>query len=35
MEVPKLRNAYRFGTNVVIHLLTRWEDRVKTGPSGF
>jgi hypothetical protein len=26
--------AYQFGTNVVIHLLTRWEDRLKTVPTG-
>ena len=34
MELPKIINAYKFGTNVVIHLLTRWEDRLKTAPSG-
>ena len=34
MELPKIINSYKFGTNVVIHLLTRWEDRVKTAPSG-
>ncbi|MDD5348620.1 MAG: DUF4159 domain-containing protein [Chthoniobacteraceae bacterium] len=34
MELPKLINSYKFGTNVVIHLLTRWEDRLKTVPQG-
>ena len=34
MELPKIVNSYQFGTNVVIHLLTRWEDRLKTVPTG-
>ena len=34
MELPKLINSYKFGTNVVIHLLTRWEDRLKAIPKG-
>jgi hypothetical protein len=34
MELPKLISSYKFGTNVVIHLLTRWEDRLKTVPKG-
>ena len=34
MELPKIVNSYKFGTNVVIHLLTRWEDRVKAIPKG-
>lgn len=34
MELPRLINSYKFGTNVVIHLLTRWEDRLKSVPSG-
>lgn len=28
-----LTTAFRFGTNVVIHLLTRWEDKVRTAPT--
>ncbi len=28
-----LATTFRFGTNVVIHLLTRWEDKVRTAPS--
>lgn len=34
MELPKLIDSYKFGTNVVIHLLTRWEDRLKSIPQG-
>ena len=34
LELPKLKDAYKFGTNVVVHLLTRWEDRLKTAPAG-
>lgn len=29
-NVPAVSASYRFGTNVVIHLLTRWEDRVNS-----
>lgn len=28
-----LNLSFRFGTNVVIHLLTRWEDKVRTAPT--
>jgi hypothetical protein len=28
-----LKTSFEFGTNVVIHLLTRWEDKVRTAPS--
>ena len=34
VELPKIINAYKFGTNLVIHLLTRWEDRIKAIPKG-
>ncbi len=34
MELPQTINSYKFGTNVVIHLLTRWEDRIKAIPQG-
>ncbi|MEO7932308.1 MAG: DUF4159 domain-containing protein [Chthoniobacterales bacterium] len=30
MEPDKLANSFRFGTNVVIHLLTRWESKVRS-----
>ncbi len=29
-----LATCFKFGTNVVIHLLTRWESKVRTAPSG-
>ena len=28
-----LNNTYKFGTNVVIHLLTRWENKTRTAAS--
>lgn len=28
-----LATSFKFGTNIVIHLLTRWEDKVRTAPS--
>jgi len=28
-----LANCFKFGTNVVIHLLTRWENKVRTAPT--
>jgi hypothetical protein len=28
-----LSTCFKFGTNVVIHLLTRWEDKVRTAPT--
>lgn len=34
MELTRIINSYKFGTNVVFHLVTRWEDRVKTPPAG-
>jgi len=34
MDVPRLVDSYKFGANVVIHLLTRWEDRIKAIPKG-
>ena len=34
MDVPKILDAYKFGANVVCHLLTRWEDRIKAIPAG-
>jgi len=34
MEIQKVINSYKFGTNVVVHLLTRWEDQIKAAPTG-
>jgi hypothetical protein len=25
--------TYKFGTNIVLHLLTRWDSKVKSAPS--
>lgn len=30
---PALLNTYKFGTNIVIHLLTRWESKTSTAKS--
>ena len=27
-----LLNTYKFGTNMVVHLLTRWEDKLRSAP---
>ncbi len=34
LELPAVINAYKFGTNVIMHLLTRWEDRIRAAPKG-
>ncbi len=34
LDVARVIDAYKFGTNIVIHLLTRWEDRIKNVPAG-
>lgn len=34
VEEPAVFNTFKFGTNVVMHLLTRWEDRLRTAPRG-
>lgn len=31
---PALLGCYKFGANIVVHLLTRWEDRIRSLPSG-
>ncbi len=33
LEEPALDLTYKFGTNIVLHLLTRWESKVKSAPS--
>ncbi|HEY5742423.1 MAG TPA: DUF4159 domain-containing protein [Terrimicrobiaceae bacterium] len=33
IEPASLSMCFKFGTNVVIHLLTRWESKVRTAPS--
>ncbi len=34
LEPKPLADAYKFGTNIILHLLTRWEDRLRTVPTG-
>lgn len=33
ITVEALTASFKFGTNMVVHLLTRWEDKVRTAPS--
>jgi hypothetical protein len=32
IEPKPLMDTYKFGTNIVIHLLTRWEDKIRNVP---
>jgi hypothetical protein len=32
IEPKALMETYKFGTNVIVHLLTRWEDKVRNAP---
>ena len=34
LELPALTESYKFGTNIVVHLLTRWEDKLRNVPLG-
>ncbi len=34
LGLPELRMSYKFGTNIILHLLTRWEDKLRTVPTG-
>ena len=34
IENKALFDTYKFGTNVIIHLLTRWEDKIRNVPTG-
>lgn len=33
IDPTALATSFKFGTNIVIHLLTRWEDKVRTAPT--
>ena len=33
-ETPALNASYKFGTNIILHLLTRWEDKLRNVPTG-
>ena len=34
LALPELRTSYKFGTNIIVHLLTRWEDKLRNVPTG-
>ncbi len=34
LNVKSLNNSYKFGTNVILHLLTRWEEKLRNVPTG-
>ena len=34
LEPKPLSDSYKFGTNIILHLLTRWEDKLRTVPTG-
>jgi hypothetical protein len=34
IEPKALFDSYKFGTNIIIHLLTRWEDKIRNVPMG-
>ena len=32
LEVKPLNDSYKFGTNIILHLLTRWDDKMRNVP---
>lgn len=34
MGAKEVTTTYKFGTNIILHLLTRWEDKLRTVPTG-
>ena len=34
LGAKEVTNSYKFGTNIILHLLTRWEDKLRTVPTG-
>jgi hypothetical protein len=34
IEPKALFDTYKFGTNIIVHLLTRWEQKLRTVPHG-
>ena len=32
IEAKALMDTYKFGTNIIVHLLTRWEEKVRSVP---
>ena len=35
VDEKSLLESYKFGTNIIVHLLTRWEDKVRNAPRTF
>jgi Domain of unknown function (DUF4159) len=35
IEPKALQDTYKFGTNIIVYLLTRWEDKVRNAPRAF
>ncbi len=33
-EIKPVVDSYKFGTNIILHLLTRWEDKLRNVPMG-
>ena len=34
LEVKPITDSYKFGTNIIVHLLTRWEEKLRNVPTG-
>ena len=34
LELKPLNESYKFGTNIILHLLTRWDDKMRNVPTG-
>ena len=34
LDAKNVVNSYKFGTNIILHLLTRWEDKLRNVPTG-
>ena len=34
LEPKALNDSYKFGTNIILHLLTRWEEKLRNVPTG-
>ena len=34
LEAKNVVTSYKFGTNIILHLLTRWEDKLRNVPTG-
>ena len=34
LEPKPLSDSYKFGTNIILHLLTRWDEKMRNVPMG-